>query len=225
MSRRGLSRGLDDVALANPEIGRLVQPPDVIGSDPLNNVCLAVANLDHALNWVVARPGRLVQDLITRATVVVGALPAALFTIRQPRGAERPARGCDGIARHQRPIQQLPACTFRGVPNNGGTWCCAAEETRAAVVSASRARRRIRRCTGTTPAAKSLGNLVDRQGETVADVIRSRGGDAGRVGQLQTGYGQKTVGAVTEFAAKTDGEAVKATRMVNQAGSQGKGGK
>jgi RHS repeat-associated protein len=71
----------------------------------------------------------------------------------------------------------------------------------------------------------NLGNLAERADETVADVIRSRGGGASQVNQLQTGYGQLTLGEISDLAAQGDPEAVRAIKMVKQAGSQGKGGK
>lgn len=71
----------------------------------------------------------------------------------------------------------------------------------------------------------NLGKLADRADEPVADVIRSRGGGASQVNQLQTGYGQRTLGELSELAARGDREAVKAIKMAKQAGSQGKGGR
>jgi hypothetical protein len=71
----------------------------------------------------------------------------------------------------------------------------------------------------------NLGKLADRADETVADVIRSRGGGASQVNQLQTGYGELTLGELSDLAAQGDREAVKAIKMAKQAGSQGKGGR
>jgi hypothetical protein len=78
-----------------------------------------------------------------------------------------------------------------------------------------------------SPAArKLLGNsLASRSDETVADVIRSRGGGASQINQLQTGIGQETLGSVAQEAVDGDEQAAKAIKMVKQAGTQGKGGK
>ena len=79
--------------------------------------------------------------------------------------------------------------------------------------------------TGAVGRYGNLGKLSDRADETVADVIRSRGGGAKQVNQLQTGYGERTLGEISDLAARGDREAVKAIKMVKQAGSQGKGGR
>lgn len=71
----------------------------------------------------------------------------------------------------------------------------------------------------------NLGKLADRADEKVADVIRSRGGGASQVNQLQTGYGELTLGELSDLAAQGDREAVKAIKMAKQAGSRGKGGR
>jgi RHS repeat-associated protein len=79
---------------------------------------------------------------------------------------------------------------------------------------------------GLSPAAsRQLGNLAGRADDTLADVIRTRGGGAGQINQLQSGYGQLTLRKVAELAARGDAQAVKALKMAKQAGSQGKGGK
>jgi YD repeat-containing protein len=46
--------------------------------------------------------------------------------------------------------------------------------------------------------------LLTGSNETVADVIRSRGGGASQVNQLQTGYSERTLGEMSELAAKGD---------------------
>jgi hypothetical protein len=74
-------------------------------------------------------------------------------------------------------------------------------------------------------ASRQLGGLAGRADETVADVIKSRGGGASQVNQLETGYGQMKLGDVAQRAADGDPQAVKALKMVKQAGTQGKGGK
>jgi len=71
----------------------------------------------------------------------------------------------------------------------------------------------------------NLGNLSSRADETVADVIRSRGGGASQVRQLQTGHGELTLGEISELAASGDRQAVRTLKMVKQAGSPGKGGR
>jgi hypothetical protein len=71
----------------------------------------------------------------------------------------------------------------------------------------------------------NLGRLAERADETAADVIRSRGGGASQVNQLQTGYGHRTLGELSDLAARGDREAIKAIKMAKQAGSQGKGGR
>jgi RHS repeat-associated protein len=71
----------------------------------------------------------------------------------------------------------------------------------------------------------NLGNLASRADETLADVIRSRGGGASQLRQLQTGYGERTLGEISDLAASGDREAVRAIKMAKQAGSQGKGGR
>jgi hypothetical protein len=78
--------------------------------------------------------------------------------------------------------------------------------------------------TGAVGRYGNLGNLADRLDETVADVIRSRGGGASQVQQLESGYGQLTLGELSDLAARGDRQAVKAIEMAKQAGSQGKGG-
>jgi RHS repeat-associated protein len=79
--------------------------------------------------------------------------------------------------------------------------------------------------TGAVGRYGNLGNLAGQAEDTVADVIRSRGGGASQVNQLQSGYGELTLGEVSELAASGDREAEAALKMVKQAGSQGKGGK
>lgn len=77
-----------------------------------------------------------------------------------------------------------------------------------------------------SPAAKrQLGGLAGRADETVSSVIKSRGGGASQVNQLETGYGEMKLGDVAQRAADGDPRAVKALKMVKQAGTQGKGGK
>jgi hypothetical protein len=71
----------------------------------------------------------------------------------------------------------------------------------------------------------NLGNLASRADEKLADVIRSRGGGASQVRQLQTGYGELTLGELSDLAAAGDRDAIAAIKMAKQAGSQGKGGK
>jgi hypothetical protein len=56
-------------------------------------------------------------------------------------------------------------------------------------------------------------------------VIRKRGGGAKQVGELQTGYGELTLGEVARRAVAGDQDAEKAMKMVKQAGAQKKGGK
>lgn len=56
-------------------------------------------------------------------------------------------------------------------------------------------------------------------------MLRSRGGGASQVRQLESGIGEQTLGELAERAATGDAQAVKALKMVKQAGSQGKGGK
>ena len=53
---------------------------------------------------------------------------------------------------------------------------------------------------------------------------RSRGGGASQVNQLQSDYGQLTLGEVSDLAARGDPQAIKAIKMAKQAGPQGKGG-
>ncbi len=79
--------------------------------------------------------------------------------------------------------------------------------------------------TGTIGRYGNLGNLAERADETVADVIRSRGGGASQINELQSGYGQLTLGEISDLTARGDPEAAKALKMVKQAGTQGKGGK
>jgi len=78
--------------------------------------------------------------------------------------------------------------------------------------------------TGAVGKYGNLGDLAGRADEKAADVIRSRGGGASQVRQLQTGYGELTLGQLSTLAAKGDREAIKAIKMIKQAGSQGKGG-
>ncbi len=79
---------------------------------------------------------------------------------------------------------------------------------------------------GLSPAVKKiLGNLSNQSDKTAAQAIKARGGGASQVNQLQTGYGQMTLGELATRAAQGDPEAIKAIKMVKQAGSQGKGGK
>jgi hypothetical protein len=79
--------------------------------------------------------------------------------------------------------------------------------------------------TGAVGKYGNLGNLSSRADETLADVIRSRGGGASQLRQLQTGYGERTLGELSDLAASGDREAVRAIKMAKQAGSQGKGGR
>ena len=80
--------------------------------------------------------------------------------------------------------------------------------------------------TSLSPAAKrQLGSLAGRADETVASVIKSRGRGASQINQLETGYGQMKLSEVAQRAANGDPQAVKALKMVKQAGTQGKGGK
>ncbi|HEY2043946.1 MAG TPA: RHS repeat-associated core domain-containing protein [Jatrophihabitans sp.] len=74
-------------------------------------------------------------------------------------------------------------------------------------------------------ARQQLGKLADQSNSSAADVIRSRGGGASQVNQLQSGYGQLSLGDLATRAAAGDKQAVKALKMIKQAGSQGKGGK
>ena len=79
-----------------------------------------------------------------------------------------------------------------------------------------------------TGARGRYGNLVrlsNRLDEKLADVIKSRGGGAQQLRQLQTGYGELTMRELSEMAARGDREAVRAIKMAKQAGTQGKGGR
>jgi UPF0716 family protein affecting phage T7 exclusion len=70
-----------------------------------------------------------------------------------------------------------------------------------------------------------LGNLADDADKTVSEMIRLRGGGAGQVAQLETGYGQLTLREIARRAVRGDPQAIKALKMIKQAGTQGKGGK
>jgi hypothetical protein len=72
---------------------------------------------------------------------------------------------------------------------------------------------------------RSLGNLAGDADETVSEMIRLRGGGAGQVAQLETGYGQLTLREIARRAVNGDPQAIKALKMIKQAGTQGKGGK
>lgn len=71
----------------------------------------------------------------------------------------------------------------------------------------------------------NLGSLAKRADESLAEVIRSRGGGASQLRQLQTGYGEMKLGELSRMAAAGDREAIRAIKMAKQAGSQGKGGR
>lgn len=79
--------------------------------------------------------------------------------------------------------------------------------------------------TGAVGKYGNLGTLANRADETLADVIRSRGGGASQVKQLQSGYGELTLRGLSERASSGDREAARAIKMAKQAGSQGKGGR
>lgn len=70
-----------------------------------------------------------------------------------------------------------------------------------------------------------LGNLADDADKTVSEMIKLRGGGAGQVAQLETGYGQLTLREIARRAVGGDPQAIKALKMIKQAGTQGKGGK
>lgn len=72
---------------------------------------------------------------------------------------------------------------------------------------------------------RSLGNLAGDADKTVSEMIRLRGGGAGQVAQLETGYGQLTLREIARRAVNGDPQAIKALKMIKQAGTQGKGGK
>jgi hypothetical protein len=74
-------------------------------------------------------------------------------------------------------------------------------------------------------AMKFLKGIMDLADKTVSQAIRIRGGGASQVNELQTGMGEQTVRAVAEDAANGDEQAIKAMKMIKQAGTQGKGGK
>ena len=70
-----------------------------------------------------------------------------------------------------------------------------------------------------------LGDLAEQADMTVGDMIRARGGGASQVKQLQSGMGQMTLRDIAHLAARGDKTAIKALKMIKQAGTQGKGGK
>ena len=100
-------------------------------------------------------------------------------------------------------------------------FCVAAEEGGGFI---SRLGARLADETGAVGRYGNLGNLAGRADETLADVIRSRGGGASQINQLQTGYGELTLGEISDLAASGNREAIRAIKMAKQAGSQGKGG-
>jgi len=72
-----------------------------------------------------------------------------------------------------------------------------------------------------TPAARAkLGNLTNRAGEKVADVIRSRGGSGSNVNQAGQ-WAQKTLGETAKAAVDGDKTAESAIKIVKQAGRLG----
>lgn len=67
---------------------------------------------------------------------------------------------------------------------------------------------------------KKIGNLKDLKDTKASDAIKKRGGGAGQVNQLETGYGNKTVGELANSAAKGDRAAETAIKIIKQAGSK-----
>jgi hypothetical protein len=64
---------------------------------------------------------------------------------------------------------------------------------------------------------RRIGNLIDLKDVTAAEAIRLRGGGQSQVNELQTGYGELTVGELANMAAAGDVEADRAVKMVKQA--------
>jgi hypothetical protein len=69
-------------------------------------------------------------------------------------------------------------------------------------------------------ARKKLANLASRAGETVRDVIRSRGGTASNVSKARP-WADKTLGEAAQAAANGDPSAETAVKVAKQAGRLG----
>jgi len=67
---------------------------------------------------------------------------------------------------------------------------------------------------------KQIGNMSDYKDMSAADAIKARGGGAGQVKQLQTGYESKSVGELANLAAQGDPKAVTAMKIIKQAASK-----
>lgn len=65
-------------------------------------------------------------------------------------------------------------------------------------------------------ARRKLGNLVDQTGQTVAEMIRQRGGNAANVRQAGP-WANRTLGEAAEAAAQGDRSAAAAIKIVKQA--------
>ena len=69
-----------------------------------------------------------------------------------------------------------------------------------------------------TPAGRRrIGGLIDLKDMTAAEAIRQRGGGQGQVNELQTGYGELTVGELANMAGAGDLQADRAIKMIKQA--------
>lgn len=69
-------------------------------------------------------------------------------------------------------------------------------------------------------ARSKLGNLANRAGEKVRDVIRSRGGSGSNVNQAGP-WADRTLGETAEAAARGDSSAETAIKIAKQAGRLG----
>jgi hypothetical protein len=64
---------------------------------------------------------------------------------------------------------------------------------------------------------RQIGNLVSLKDVTAAEAIRQRGGGQSQVEQLETGFGQMTVGELANLAAQGDAAAKTAMKIIKQA--------